>query len=272
MAVVERRMADGAIRRLLRVDDTLALVELQDHGTLEQPAIEAHVLASNGEIDPDALDAMIRRWLPREIDLTAFYATAQADALLWALIAPCIGLRNFRTVSPFEALTTTIIEQQIALVSAQRAERWLIETFGDALTHAGETYFAFPTPERIAALTIDDLRPLKITFRRMGAIIDIARTVASGELDFETLASDDRLTTIKGVGAWTAAWTTIRAHGVYPYMGSADVALRAAVNRYIDDQSGRADRPTTDALFARYGDHAGIAAFYTLMRYAFEKY
>lgn len=245
------------------------MVELQPDAT---DTLTARVLATNSTPDDAACDLAIRRWLPHDLDIDPFLTHAQTDAVLWALIAPCVGLRNFRAGNAFEALVTTIIEQQIALITAQRAERWLIEMFGDALEYDGERYAAFPTPERIAALSIEDLHPLKITFRRMTAILHIARAMTTGQIDLESLTDDGALTTINGVGAWTAAWTTIRARGVYPYMGSADVALRAAVNRYVYGARGRADRAVTDALFARYGTHAGIAAFYTLMRYAFESY
>ena len=50
------------------------------------------------------------------------------------------------------------------------------------------------------------------------------------------------------------------------------MALRAAVNHYYFGQSGRADVPMVDQTFARYGAFSGIAAYYTLMRWASEKY
>jgi 3-methyladenine DNA glycosylase/8-oxoguanine DNA glycosylase len=56
------------------------------------------------------------------------------------------------------------------------------------------------------------------------------------------------------------------------YCGSADVALRSAVNHYFLGQDGRCSAEETDAIFQRYDDYAGVMSFYTLLRWAHEKY
>ena len=55
-------------------------------------------------------------------------------------------------------------------------------------------------------------------------------------------------------------------------IGSADVALRAAVNHYYHGLPGRADVAVVEQTFAQYGEFAGLAAFYTIMRWAFDRY
>jgi 3-methyladenine DNA glycosylase/8-oxoguanine DNA glycosylase len=64
----------------------------------------------------------------------------------------------------------------------------------------------------------------------------------------------------------------IKAIGHYGNFGSADVGLRAAVNSYYFGQSGNAAREVVDTLLARYQPFDGLAAFYTLTRWALEKY
>ncbi|MCS7072469.1 MAG: hypothetical protein NZM00_13260, partial [Anaerolinea sp.] len=164
------------------------------------------------------------------------------------------------------------------LKQAQIAERWLIATYGDPVAGADAPVRAFPTPERIAALTVDDLRPLKITFIRMARLIDLARQIADGRLDLEALRDqpfDDayaRIRQIAGVGHWTAAWAFIRARGDFLPLGRADVALRAAVNHYAHGQRGRIAVEALDAYFRPFGAWAGLAQFYLLMRWALERY
>jgi 3-methyladenine DNA glycosylase/8-oxoguanine DNA glycosylase len=108
----------------------------------------------------------------------------------------------------------------------------------------------------------------------MQRLIDAARLAETLEAlrDQPTEIAYTGLMGLKGVGHWTAAWTLIRAQGQYHYVGSADVALRAAVNFYYHGLSGRADRALTDQTFAQYGAFDGLAAYYTLMRWAFERY
>jgi DNA-3-methyladenine glycosylase II len=179
----------------------------------------------------------------------------------------------------FEALMTTIIEQQIAWVAAQKAVHWLAAWAGAGIRHDGQTFYAFPTPDQIAAATVETLTPLKITFRRMRLMIDIAGQVASGTLDLERLTQGTydeayaALTAVKGIGHWTAAWTLTRAFGaLHPYVGHNDVALQAAVNRYFYNGEGKKSAEQTQRTFARYGAFGGLAAHYTVLRWVLEKY
>ncbi len=265
---------DDTYRRALRVGDALALIEVTSHGTVAEPQLEARVLASSGALDEAALWAKVRRVLNVESDLNPFYAEAQNDPVLRQTVEMLYGLHTLQADLLFEALALTMIEQQIALRMAQAAERWLLAWGGESISYDGEAYYAFPRPERIAAATVDDLTPLKITFMRMQRLIDVARAAELLEAlrDQPTEIAYQALIGIKGVGQWTASWTLIRAQGYYAYVGAADVALRAAVNHYYFGESGRAAVPLVDQTFARYGAYSGAAAFYTLMRWAFERY
>jgi len=267
-------IVDGAYRRVVRVKDTLVLIEVASEGTTDAPELEARILAANSSVDEAALWAKVRRILNVEADLKPFYALAQADPVLAQTVTMLYGLHSLQADSLFEALGLTIIEQQITLKLAQTAERWLLTWGGESLVYEGEIYYAFPRPEQIAAASVDDLLPLKITRGRMQRLIDLAQVAETlevlrdqpAEIAYETLIG------FKGVGHWTAAWTLVRAQGYTTYVGAADVALRAAVNSYYFGQSGRADVPIVAETFAQYGKFSGIAAFYTMMRWAAEKY
>jgi DNA-3-methyladenine glycosylase II len=264
-------------RRAIRIGQALALVELVSDGTADTPRIEARLLAVSGTLQMSDLEREIGWMIDPAFDLAPFYAMAHDEPALHETIHQLYGLRFLRINSVFESLIVTMIEQQISLKSAQKAERWLVETYGDALDFDGERYYAFPTPERLATLSVDDLAPLKITFIRMGRIIEVARLQASGEIVLETLKHQSAetlyqaLVGLRGVGHWTAAWTINRALGQFTYLGAADVALRAAVNHYVHGKTGRMNGREMDAYFARYGEFAGLAAFYIIMRWAFDK-
>lgn len=272
------KLHDGALWRLLRQGATRLIVRVSSVGSSVTPLLEAQVVKQDGEVDAARLETQLQHWLALDADLAPFYAAAAADPILADTVRRLHGLHILRTGSVFEALVVTMIEQQIALRAAQKAERWLVETYGDVVEHEGVRYRDFPTPARLATLTTDDLIPLKITFIRMNRILSIARQVVAGGLDLEGLRAApytvayQTLMALNGIGHWTAAWTLTRAVGAYTYVGSADVALRAAVNHYWYGQPGRAERGVTDALFARYGAAAGYASVYTLMRWGMERY
>jgi len=269
---------DDALWRVVKAGDGLALLRVMGSGNVYAPQLDVDVAISGGDIDDAALVESITHVLPPEEDYGAFYDVAQLDAGLWAVVEPLIGLPELRTASVFEALMETIIEQQISWVTAQKAQRWLVEWVGNKLEYAGQTYYAFPTPAQMAALTVDDLKPLKITFKRMALMVDLAGQVTSGQLDLEGLRdvppaeAYKRLLSIKGIGHWTAAVTLERAFGHTDWVAYNDVVLQAATNRYLLGGSGRIPPELVAQTFAQYGDHAGLAARYTMFRWVFEQY
>ncbi len=276
---INHQVSDGALFRLFHAGDGLALVRVTDASSgAGSLLVRAEVAATQGNVDEMQLAQAVYRWLDVEHSLAAFYDLAAGDPALHLIVHTLHGLHMLRTPSVFEALMVTMIEQQIALSAAQKAERWLTETYGDHLVHRGVRYSVFPKPHVIAALDEAALTPLKITFVRVRRMLAIARAVAEGSLDLEGLHTRNHdeayaaLLALNGVGHWTAAWTIIRALGKYLYVGSADVALRAAVNQYWHEQPGRASREMTDAHFAQYGEFAGEACVYTLIALGLERY
>ncbi|MBI1282134.1 MAG: hypothetical protein GC179_28665 [Anaerolineaceae bacterium] len=256
----------------------LALLRVAGSSAVDNPQLDVNVVTSSGDVDDQSLVETIKHILPLQHDRSAFYACAANESDLWMVVEPLIGLPELRSSSVFEALIETIIEQQISWVTAQKAQRWLVEWVGNMLEYDEHIYYAFPTAEQIAAATVDDLKPLKITFKRMALMIDLASQVASGQLDLEGLREVSpaeaykRLMAIKGIGHWTAAVTLERAFGYSDWVAHNDVVLQAATNRYLLGGSGRIPPELVTATFARYGDHAGLAARYTMFRWVFEQY
>jgi DNA-3-methyladenine glycosylase II len=211
-------------------------------------------------------------------DMSSFYDYARNDSTLWSVVKPLVGLCWIRTPTVFEALMTTVIEQQIAWTAAQKAQRWLVQWADNRLTYDGIDFYAFPTEQQIADATIEDLTPLKITFRRMAVMIDIAQQVVAGELDLEGLRDCTAeevyksLTAIKGIGHWTAAWAIQRSLGWHNFVGHNDVALQAAVNHYFYGGEGKIPAEKVQETFARYDQYAGMAAHYTILRWVLDKY
>ena len=241
-------------------------------------ALMATTLDVTDSIDDSALLAEVSHILGLDMNISPFYVYARTQPALWQVVAPLEGVRWLRTATTFEALCMTIIEQQIAWTAAQRAQRWLVEWGGHTLTHEGKPYFAFPTADQIANSTKEEFTPLKITFRRMRLLIHVAQSVVRGEIDLERLKQTTPqeaysvLTGIKGIGHWTAAWTLARTQGSFAYVGYNDVALQAAVNHYFYGGTGKIPEAQVTETFARYGEYAGLAAHYTILRWVLDRY
>jgi DNA-3-methyladenine glycosylase II len=268
---------DGVYWRVLRVGTGLALVRVASVGTVEQPALTVYLMATQGDVAVEALLPALHRVLPLQSASPAFYAYARTDARLWSVVEPLYGMPQIRSATLFESLLQAIIEQQIAWVAAQKAQRWLVEWADNRIDYGGRSFYAFPTPAQIAAATVDALLPLKITFKRMALMIDLAQQITEGALSLESLAECSaaeaytHLTALKGIGHWTAAVALQRAYG-HRWVAHNDVALQAACNRYFHGGKGRIPAEHLIATFGAYDPYAARVAEFTLLRWVLDEY
>lgn len=107
---------------------------------------------------------------------------------------------------PFEALITFIISQNNNIGRIKGIVERLCENFGEKID---DTHYAFPSAQKLASLTPEDLAPIRAGFRHR-YIIDASKRVASGEIDLEKLRTMEyndaqkELMKITGVGVKVA--------------------------------------------------------------------
>ena len=136
------------------------------------------------------------------------------DKHLEKAVAECYGIRLLRQ-EPWEALCSFIISQNNNIPRIKGIIDRLCRLLGE---HLGGDDYAFPTPETVAAAGIDGLAPIRAGFRAK-YIIDAARKVADGEIDFEKIKAApidegrDELIKIKGVGEKVAQCTLLYGFG-----------------------------------------------------------
>ena len=211
-------------------------------------------------------------------DLSDFYRFAQTEAALWQVVQPLVGLPVFCTETVFEALITLIIEQHITWKTALRSQRSLMSLFSAGRGVAGQRVYDFPSAEQLVALEPVQLKTLKITHRRSSLIIDIARAVCRGDLDLESLrhqepeSAYEYLMQIKGVGHWTASNAIGRAFGAFPFVSQNDVALQAALRHFFFGGDGVKSAASVLETLGRYGEYAGLAAHFLLLRWVLDRY
>ena len=243
---------DGVFRRLLAVGGRLVLALVRSAGECESPCLEVK-LHGDGLDEAAATEARLQvsRLLGVEDDLAPFYRMALADFHLAPFARRLRGLHLPQSVSIYEELILAILGQQISAQVARMLRGLLIETYGPTARYEGELYLAFPRPEAIAAAGVDGLRAIKFSARKAEYVIDISSKAASGELDLESLRGQpsdevvDALTSIRGVGPWTAHWLLIRSLGHpdgFPY---GDLALQRTMGLLVNDG---VPMPARDAL------------------------
>ncbi len=114
---------------------------------------------------------------------------------------------------PFETLCSFIISQNNNIGRIKGIIERLCENFGEDMGG----YYAFPTAEKMATLTVEDLAPLRSGFRAK-YLVDAAQKIASGEVILSNLKNiplDDarnELMKIKGVGPKVADCALLFSH------------------------------------------------------------
>ena len=237
-------LEQGVYRRLLDLDGDLVLASVRSVGSVDSP--ELSVQLEGSALPPDTVDSAVSQigWLLGvQQDLTPFYRLAQQDPTMEAVAARFYGLHLPHTATVFEALVLGILGQQIATNVARIIRTLLIETYGPRATFhgetgGGETFFAFPRPEVLAAAPVEELRGLKLSWRKAEYVQGVAaETFSSTWLSLATLDGLDdeevvkKVVQLRGVGRWTAQWLLIRALGRSDALPLGDLALRRVVSQ-----------------------------------------
>ncbi len=203
---------------------------------------ELRIAAADGGVDVEPLDAetepVVRMLLGFEFDLVAFSSWAAGEELLAPLVVRFAGFRPTLAPDPFEMLVGAITAQQVSLFSAVAIRNRLVERFGEQIGRA----WAFPTRERLASASEEELFSLGFSRRKAEYVVGLARS----DLDLGGLARlpdedvKEQLTALRGLGEWTADWFLGRHLGRPHAWPAGDLALRKAVRALYGDVDVRA--------------------------------
>jgi len=195
---------------------------------------EVRVTANRGgvQIEPWSNDAVpeVARLLGVPFDLAPFHAWAAEDAVLGSIVEALGGFRPTLNPQPFEALVVAITTQQISLRAAAAIRGNLVRAYG--VKH--DVAWEFPTRERIKELRPRHFTPLGFSRAKAEYVLELAHS----DLDLDGLAALDdedviaRITSVRGLGRWTADWFLAR-HLARPHGWPAgDLGLRKAVSTF----------------------------------------
>jgi DNA-3-methyladenine glycosylase II len=130
----------------------------------------------------------------------AVAAVAAADAMVGAFIDRAgVPDPRPRQGEPFGSLARAIVFQQLATRAASAIHRRFVDAIGGTVT-----------PEAILATPPETLRAAGLSTAKVRSLLDLAEKVGDASVplaDVGDLADDDivaRLTTVRGIGRWTA--------------------------------------------------------------------
>jgi AraC family transcriptional regulator of adaptative response / DNA-3-methyladenine glycosylase II len=180
------------------------------------------------------------------------------------------GLRIPLTASVFEALVWVVVGQQVNLPFASTLRRRVVELCG---REAPDGLRCHPDPADVAGLEYGDLVPLQFSRRKAEYLVDLARTIASGNLDVEVLPEQPatrvakRLGAVRGLGPWSVQYVLMRGCGFEDCVPAGDSGLAASLERFFD-LDHRPDARETVALLEPFAPHRSLATFHLWMKLA----
>ena len=268
-----RNYENGRYQQVIRVNEKLVLVNIKSSGSVDAPKLRVE-LEYNEEIsitDLQKTKEIIASSLNLGLDLASFYKDVKNDRIMAVITAKLRGLKSPSTPTVFESLVSSIIEQQISLRVAHSMESKVVKSFGDALSLNGKAYYAFPTPQALASVTIEQLRECGLSSKKAEYITGVAKSIVEGNLNLEglkeledTSAVIERLLKMRGIGVWTAEMTVLRGMHRLEEMPADDVGLRKCIAHYYSkDRKLSADEARRIAK--KWGQWQGLASFYLII-------
>jgi DNA-3-methyladenine glycosylase II len=225
---------DGLVyRRLLPRSGGALLLEVRQSGPPGKAILRVRLTGRNARADSARQQALavVETALGAGLDVRGFYRAFRGDPLLGGSLRSFRGLRIAGTASLWEALVTAVLSQQVNLVFAYDIRRELSLAFGRRARINGETYVAFPTPERIGREGERRLRAFRLSGAKAGTLARLAKAFSSGEVsegELRSLEDEEaiaKLTALKGVGRWTAEIGLLRGLGRADVFPGADLGV-----------------------------------------------
>lgn len=230
---VIHQIRGGLLYKLIKVDQELILCRI---GSAPNGIHVEFPIAPSAKNYHEKVVAYIWEWFDLDQDLSHFYEVASQDEVLQQIYKKYYGLRMMCIPDLFEALTWAIMGQQINLTFAYKLKKQFVENFGECLTFEGDTFWLYPTYERIATLEVDELRKLQFTVRKAEYVIGVAKAMINGQLTKEMLQQEQEyqlvqksLMAIRGVGPWTADYVMMKCLHYSSAFPISDVGLHNAL-------------------------------------------
>lgn len=176
-----------------------------------------------------------RNYLDIDRDYSEIIKIISSNEILKEAAKQNYGIRVLKQ-DRWEALCSFIISQNNNIPRIKGIIERLCENFGQPL----EIGYSFPTAEKIASLTVEDLACIRSGFRAR-YIIDGAKKYINGDIDLEVIATADidtarnELMKITGVGTKVADCTLLFGFNRIEALPK-DVWIKRAISEYFDGE------------------------------------
>ena len=256
--------------RVIAVDSSPVRLTVTQETTGAEPVLIVSLHPGAGDQLREDTGLLVQKILGLTVDLQPFYVLARDNELLRPLVEQFSGVRPPRFPSVFEALVNSIACQQVTLDLGILLLNRLSERFGPAVNDHGTVQHGFPGPADLAEATEEALRQLGFSHQKARAIRELAADVVADRLDLASLDSMtnreavDYLSTIRGIGRWSAEYVLLRGLGRLDTFPGDDVGAQNDLQRLFH----LVDKPNYEQirdLTSPWHPYEGLVYFHLLL-------
>lgn len=203
-----------------------------------------------------------KRYLDADRDYSAIKNAVNINNTMDNAVKFGNGIRILRQ-DFFEALISFIISQRSSIPKIKTCVNKLCSLYGDEIEFDGKTYYSFPTPEKIASLSEEDIRALGVGYRAP-YILRAAKAVADGDIDekfldlSDTPTAREKLLSLYGVGDKVCDCVLLFSLGKYDLF-PADVWIKRVMEEEFDSKDAK---KLGESQFGSYSGFAQQYLFY----------
>jgi DNA-3-methyladenine glycosylase II len=216
-----------SIRVPVVISNHSQVIDVTAIGTVDQPAFTV-----KGQTDKEVAIQHISELFQWNISLKPIHNHFQQTDLK-DIFDTFIGTPLVLDFGLFDSLIKCIIHQQINMTFAYRLTERFVKTFGYEI----DGVWFFPQPEKVATLTVEQLRELQLSSRKAEYMIQIAKEIVEKGLNLQALKmlTDEeifqKLTLIRGVGKWTVENFLLFGMGRPNLFPLADIGIQNALKK-----------------------------------------
>jgi 3-methyladenine DNA glycosylase/8-oxoguanine DNA glycosylase len=260
----------GILWTALHLDNLLLGLKLSSKGSTKQPLLKIEVFLKNAPTreQREAIKHMLSSKLSVHEDLGEFYRMARKDPILKHTVNDLYGMHDTDSPTLFAEATLAILLQMAPLKRSEEMMECVIKNFGETAVFDGRRIPVWPTPEKVAGLSTDELNTCRLGYRAKHiqklALVLKQQDFPSIE-ELKRLSSEEakkRLLELPGIGDYSS--DIINPHGGFPIdVWSATIFGKLFYGNESETSRAEIGRIKAEGI-RRWGKYAWMAFLYVV--------
>jgi 3-methyladenine DNA glycosylase/8-oxoguanine DNA glycosylase len=203
---------EGTLWTAARFNRKLLGLKLCSKGTSPRPRVRCQFFAQESPTKEEKSTEtnIVKKALNVEEDLSEFYALAKKDKILRDVVEDLCGMRSISWFGLLPALILAVTLQMAPMKRSNQMMDLIIENFGETIEFDGKTIRHWPSSEKLASTSIEDLKTKAKLGYRAANLQSIAKSLESGFPTMQQLwemphgEAKKQLMLLRGIGDYSA--------------------------------------------------------------------